>query len=277
VLGLTYTIIRIRWPNLGQSFAVTVGTLVAAPLALALLWDRLGGFKVLGIEVTLSQASSQVEAEVVGAVTATQYFSGKEAIVEQITQAIMRPEQELLEINLRDGGYWWSTRLFLVAALAEDYSGVQRLVFVEGGLARNFVGMAPPGQVRQALTTLRPILEPAYQQIKRDPPAQPGVSRLGGIVLGWTQHAFRQNDHFLGEQDLVDKVSPALLSEWLAANGRFLEKASVDWTGITDPYVIRSLLFECDSRFVALLRDGRLDRVVNRLDLAVRVARRAIG
>jgi hypothetical protein len=85
-----------------------------------------------------------MDTEVIGALANEPHYSTDQAMVEAINQAIVQPEQELLNVNLRDGRYWWSTRLFLLAALAEDYSRVQQLVFMEQGGARIFVGMAPP-------------------------------------------------------------------------------------------------------------------------------------
>ncbi|HEY3011677.1 MAG TPA: hypothetical protein VGJ36_02935 [Gemmatimonadales bacterium] len=91
-------------------------------------------------------------------------------------------------------------------------------------------------------------------------------------------HEYRQDDGaFLTELDLVVKVDRDSLHRWLFEIRRPLTTDSVDWQGITNSYLIRSLLFEFDSPYVALLRHGRLDRVVNRLDLALRVARRAMG
>lgn len=46
--------------------------------------------------------------------------------------------------------YWWSTRLFLLAALADDYSNIKQLVFVENDDERSYVGMATPAAVRKA-------------------------------------------------------------------------------------------------------------------------------
>jgi hypothetical protein len=40
---------------------------------------------------------------------------------------------QVLEINLRNGDYWWSTRLFLVAALAVEHTSVGCLAFVTEG------------------------------------------------------------------------------------------------------------------------------------------------
>lgn len=276
--ALVYGLVRSGWPDLTQLSAVTVAVLAAAPLALALLWDRLGGIKAFGVEVTLTPASTRIEIEVVGAITREQSFDGRQAIADQITQAIVRREQELLNVNLRGGQYWYSTRLFLLAALAEDYSRIQQLVFMEQGGERIFVGMASPGNVRQALATLWPTLEEYYQEIKKQPmPVQPGASRPSWIVMRWTLGPFKRDGKPVSEENLRVKVNSACLREWLFAIERPLTTDSVDWPGTSDPYLVRSLLFEHNSPYVALLRHGRLDRVVNRLDLALRVARRAIG
>ncbi|HEY3011678.1 MAG TPA: hypothetical protein VGJ36_02940 [Gemmatimonadales bacterium] len=143
LLAVVYGIVHLGWPDQAQPSAATIAALAAAPLALALLWDRLTGFKAFGFEVALAPASTRIETEVVGAITEAQHFSGNEAIVEKVTEAIVRPEQELLELNLRDGNYWWSTRLFLLAALVEDYSRIQQLVFLERGGDQIFVGWLP--------------------------------------------------------------------------------------------------------------------------------------
>src|SRR5262249_34936364 len=87
VFGLTYAFLRSRWPTLSQASAVNFAVVAAAPLALAMIWHRLTGFKLFGLEVSLSQATARIETGMVGAIAATQYFSGNEAIVERITQA----------------------------------------------------------------------------------------------------------------------------------------------------------------------------------------------
>jgi hypothetical protein len=284
LFALVYGIVRWGWPDLTQAFSVTIAALAAAPLALALLWNRLGGFKAFGFEITLTPPSAQMEPEVaavVGEITEDQSFNSDSLpyIVEGITQAIARPEQEVLELNLRDGNYWWSTRLFLLAALVEDYSRIQRLVFVEGGEERTFVGMAPPADVRRALAlaTDWPILEQAYQNLRKNPPSTPG-SELSRIVLGWSTYQFKQTWQVAPDEDLRVKVDTTSLRRWLALIGkRLTTENSVEWHGITRRYLVRALLFQFDSPYVALLRQGRLDRIVNRLDLALRLAKRAVG
>ena len=208
LFALVYGIVRSGWPELGQPSSIAVAGLAAAPLALALLWDRLGGIKAFGVEVTLIRASTQIQAELVGALTQELYGDHLSTVAEQINQAIVRPEQELLSVNLRNGQYWWSTRLFLLAALAEDYSRIQQLVFMEQEGARIFVGMASPGDVRQALATVCPILEQPYQAIKKELLRQPSVSQpsmmVTGMVTGWAT-TFERGGQPVSEETLRER------------------------------------------------------------------------
>lgn len=286
LFALVYGIVRWFWPGQTQAASIIIAALAAAPLALALLWDRLEGFKAFGLELTLIPSSVRMEpevVEVVGEITEQQTpdIDSLTGIAEKITQAIARPEQELLELNLRDGNYWWSTRMFLVAALAEDYSRIRRLVFVERGDERAFVGMASPGDVRRALATEWPILELSYQEIKNNPPPvpSPSASEPSKIVVGWNQHQFKSNNQRMSEDDpkLRVKVDTASLNKWLGKMGMRLTTESAEWRGITRPYFVQYLLVEFDSPYVALLLHRRLDRVVNRHDLALRMATRALG
>lgn len=279
LFALVYLLVRSGWLHVTQPSAVTIAALAVAPLALALLWDRLSAVKAFGVEISLTSASIRMDTEVIGALANEPHYSTDQAMVEAINQAIVQPEQELLNVNLRDGRYWWSTRLFLLAALAEDYSRVQQLVFMEQGGARIFVGMAPPSDIRRALARQWPTLEQSYQEIKSnppDPPDWPDASLIARIVYGWTPHGFYRDSAAVSEEELKEKVNPSSLHKWLLAMGKRLTTESVDWHGISRPYIVRSLLFEFDSPYVALLRHRQLDRVVNRLDLALRVARRAL-
>lgn len=286
LFALVYGIVRSSWPEQTQAASLIIAALAAAPLGLALLWDRLGGVKVLGLELTLIPSSIRIEPEVVKVVAEITEQQSLDidsltALAEKITQAIARPEQELLELNLRDGNYWWSTRMFLVAALAEDYSQIRRLVFVELGDERIFVGMVSPGNVRRALANEWPTLELSYQEIKDNLPSvpSPSASEPSKIVVGWNNHQFELNNECMREDDLKlrVKVDATSLNSWLGKMGMRLTTESAEWHGITRPYFIQYLLAEFDSPYVALLRHRRLDRVVNRHDLALKVATRALG
>jgi hypothetical protein len=71
---------------------------------------------------------------------------------------------KLLEINFGCDDYWWSTRIFLVAALAQDFTSVEAVVFVRSGDDEVFVGIASPRAVRERLAARFPIYEEAYRK-----------------------------------------------------------------------------------------------------------------
>jgi len=122
------------------------------------------------------------------------FFSGNEAIWGLIERVIKNRNIKLLEINLRTTRYWWSTRIYLQAALADDYTNIQRLVFVEGDAQRRYVGMATPGEVRRALAESQGVdLELAYREISheiRHTPDPESHSEVQRIVKKWAEHIF---------------------------------------------------------------------------------------
>jgi hypothetical protein len=284
VVGLfaaSYGLLRLAWPGLSSRGTVAVAALLAAPLALALLWPRLTGFKLFGFEVSLSQFTVRIETALDPAITSGQYFSGRRHIVEQIEHAILRPETELVEVNLRDGRYWAQTRLYLLAALADDFSAIRAFVFVEDEQKRSFLGLATPAGVRKAIAAEFPALEYGYLKLRQDQAA-----RVADLVDGWTAHPFDRRPFdeprpdgkrdLAGESELVVEVNGGLLRGWLARAGQGLDRTSIEWSGFSEPKLVRAVVRDFDGPYVALLRGERLDRVVNRGELAARVAKRAI-
>jgi hypothetical protein len=82
----------------------------------------------------------------------------------QVVGLIESQGSELAEVDLRDGTYWWPTRLYLLAALLSDYTTVKRFVFVqaaEGG--RAYAGMAKPSAGARGIALALPGVEAAYQ------------------------------------------------------------------------------------------------------------------
>ena len=77
------------------------------------------------------------------------------------------------------------------------------------------------------------------------------------------------------EADVVEKVSAQRLSDWLSNAGQRLSTDSIEWSGLSDSQMLRQILTEYRASHVALLRNGRLDRIVNRSSLALRLAERA--
>jgi hypothetical protein len=129
--------------ELTHTHRLIISAVAVTPVLLALLWEHLKGFKVGQVEITLNEVAPTVDVELASAM---QDLRGSEtpALAQAISVAADRADLKLVEVNLRSKPYWWSTRLFLLAALVEEYTRIERLIFVEGDAARRYVGMASP-------------------------------------------------------------------------------------------------------------------------------------
>ena len=87
-----------------------------------------------------------------------------------------------IEVNLLQGNYWWSTRLYLLACLAADLTQIRCIVFVDG--EGRFVGMASPAEVRRALWAAQWFLQQLYVPVLGpfDPDTPPWSQPLGIFV-----------------------------------------------------------------------------------------------
>lgn len=274
LFGLTFLFVKSRWPGLENITVIVIAVLVAAPLGIALLWPRLSGVKAFGVELSLTASSVQTNAELVGAITGQQYYSGSEHIIEQMRSVIVSGDTEILEINLRDGNYWWSTRLYLLAALVNDYSNVQAFTFVECGVERKFLGIVRPASIQKGLAKAFPALPQIYSELTVNARANPNPDqRMTQIVMTWAARLFdgKSEDEFGG------KVSPQKLTDWLNGAGQQMLTDSIEWTGVNDSHLVRGIVFDYRGSHVALLRNGRLDRIVNRFALVNRIAEQALS
>ncbi len=271
VFGATYGIVRLISSD--STTAVIWGACIAGPLALGFIWERLTGLRVFGIEVSLAQAFVWVDATLATALSASeqQYFSGNEAIFGLVDKVIENPSIELLELNLRATRYWWSTRLYLQAALVEDYTKIQRLVFVNGDAQRHYVGMAAPGEVRRALAHPPGLdLESTYREIQneaRKNPMPPEHSEARRIVDKWAIHTFTKDGQTVGEEAVKTFMPTELLTQSVV-----LETQSVEWDKPLDSPVLQALVLEKGVRFVPLTQSGRLVQVVNAEAFALHMA-----
>jgi hypothetical protein len=170
--------------------------------------------------------------------------------------------------------YWWSTRLFLLAALAQEYTKIERVVIVREDTDRIFVGLATPIAIRRVLGTRFPELERVFAQILSN------VQQLGSFtqqVVGfgaqWSHHSFGQPQH-VTESSFRQLISHGTLIDWLSAD---LETLSFQWNGtVVDKQLYASVL-RADQPYVPLLQGRRLAKVVHRHEFAERVAIQAVA
>lgn len=245
--------------------AVAVGVLAAAPLAVAFVWDRLTSVKAFGFEVSLTSTVVDVEPaleEELETELMEAFHSGKEDILKKISEALRRPAAVLMEINLRSEAYWWSTRLYLLAALLDDHSQVQRLVFVHGDNRREYVGMATPREVRRAMAKSNPALETRYREVvtKLAEVQPPEADQVKASIYQWTDGLFSN----VPEDQAMELLNADSLRSTV---GPRLETVTVADDGPEGPLLYFRILDQ-GVEFVPIVNDGRLKHVVDANALA---------
>jgi hypothetical protein len=161
---------------------------------------------------------------------------------------------------------WWNTRLYLVAALAQEMAGAHGIVFVDA--KGRFVKASAPAEVRRRLGQRWPGLEAAYRSFRNEAPT---LQQVESALWAYPTHvatAFGQPEasarHVLSVEDISDELGMATHAEVVDVEGksqRFLQREIL---GRRSPYV-------------ALLRGERLQGLVDRARLAERVAQAALA
>ncbi len=270
VFAVALTLLRHGWPDLPWAVTVSLATAAAVPMVLALLWERVRGFNVLGVSVTLAAVSVPVR-EKLATLVQEQKGSATEDLVKRLVRAIEDPAVELIQVNLLHGDYWWASRLYLLAALADDYTDIRRLVFVEKGAERIYLGMAGPRCVRRRLAIPFPEYQSAYRELVQAlihavaPGAPPG-DEVKYIATAWPAK-------LPDESKPTDRVSSDKLKEWLRDA---LVSEPMQWDGQPETSLLLYRILARDDAYVALVNGRTLRKVVNRQQLAVRIAVRSL-
>jgi Domain of unknown function (DUF4062) len=171
---------------------------------------------------------------------------------------------EIVEIRLGPTP-WWTTRLHLVAALASDFTSIRQFVFLDG--EGRYVSMASPIEVRRALTQRFPDLERAYLASRAA--AQPPRD-INQIIMMYPQELFQAFGR--PERDVKQDISRLMLSRDLGVEPSAAtveqrdDRRSLQWE-----VVLR------DKPFVAVLEEGRLAGVIDRVQMASKIAVQALG
>jgi hypothetical protein len=261
------------WPAMSRSDLVIAAALVAAPLLIGVAWHRMTGFKFAGIEVSLAAAQAtpdrSMSADMMKDAERTP-LGGSEP--PDIELAIAKAA-ELLEVDLGIPSGWWSTRLYLLAALAEDYGRVARILFVDnrppgGGV---FVGIAKPAAVRRAMASTDPRLEKAYRQARANvvlPAAPTTDSEVDAVIKQLSdQMAIGGMPEFAIKQVLDPLNAAELLPQAFDAD------AVVQWDNESD-VMLQYLVVRQPAAFVVVLRNGRVNQVIDRCTLVTTMAKR---
>jgi hypothetical protein len=268
--------VRYCWPDVPWPIALTVAAVIASPVALALIWNRVTNLRLFSLEITLREFAVFVDQDIAADVQ-DQRSSGTKALVFQIGEALEKQSATLLEINLRNGKYWWPTRLFLLAALADDYMKIDQIVFVEGAPDRRYIGMATPRAVRKGLSEA--FTEADYEakysksQGYRKPTdaGSPLRQKISDICFAWEEMfgGIEAEEHSIAGR-FIDR------SRLQACLGKELDGAFVPWDGLVTPRLQCHVLFR-PTPYTPLVQDGLLKEVASRTQLAVRIAESALA
>lgn len=272
MFGLSLVIIGALWPRSADTTKTVAAALVAAPLALSMLWPRLTGLKAFGVEISLATVAVPLDAQLTAVLMTTQPGSGVGDLLDSTTAAILT-QARVIEVNLLDGTYWWSSRLYLLCAIASDFTAIDAVAFVDTGDLRRYVGLCSPALVRSALATACPELEVIYARVKQNCWAPTAAARATAIASAWPDQFRRAapGEPASTPEDNYPIVSTQQLRDWLKANDHALEDASISWEGISTPEIVQGIVRDFDTSYVALLRGGKLARLVDRRTVVQRV------
>lgn len=286
-----------RLSPLSQPVILAIAILLAAPLALAFVWERLSSVKAFNFEIDLADVTAKLDLELLGELKdASRWHFNSDVyeysqlarpgspMREEIKTAFRKAETvELVDVKLGVGHSWWSTRLYLQAALAEDYMGIQQIVFLEdcNGHDNCLIGIASPTATRLALAAQWPILETYYKAAHEQNPVSPSEQtttpedKVVDVIKNYISQFSQQPG---GEEGLTVWVTKPLLKQWL---NQALIVSSVECQGAEcdshkPPPLLLYSIITCTAPFVALVQNRRVMQMVNRQELAVIIANSAL-
>jgi hypothetical protein len=156
---------------------------------------------------------------------------------------------------------WWNTRLHFAAALASDFTEIREFVLLDD--QGRFLTMAPPTEIRRALAKAVPRLEIAYLQSREQARSTAGPGdEIVRVVFCYPATVAAV---FAGrmEADVKQVVTPASLRELgIKGEGEVVDRFPLS----------HSDLLQHRAPYVVLMREARLEGVVDRAELATRIA-----
>jgi hypothetical protein len=248
--------------------ALVVGGLLAGPIIVALVGDRITGVKAFSIiELRLSDVAVPIESDFSGTVMSVLLEMQGSAAPDLFgtLRSVIDGRSRVLRVNLRDERYWWSTRIFLLGALASDYTNVEALVFVRGGGQQLFIGLASPRVVRDRLASRFPGYEANYRKVRAEIAQASMLSpdqELDAILTSRWSEIFSPSEEEARVLSATHDVR-----EWL---GEGLDDEPLPY-GPLSP-LLRYRIAVKAHRFAALVDGERLVAVVDRDELVRRIA-----
>jgi hypothetical protein len=182
-----------------------------------------------------------------------------------LQQSLVRsPELRVLTIDIKDGNYWWSTRLFFLATVAGEIAGTRLLVFTEQG--ERYLGAATTATVRDRLATMSMPLRQFLDQCRQQAVAVLDLARaLDQRANLWNSIVNQTIED--GERSFVTARD---LRRWLGDD--LLENSVVQEGDTVSTELLRSIV-DWPHPYVPITQNGNLRKVVARSTVADNLAR----
>lgn len=177
---------------------------------------------------------------------------------------VRAPELRVLTVDLRDGNYWWSTRLFFLAAVAGEVAGTRLLIFTESG--DRYLGAATTATVRDRIATMSPALNEFLDKCRIQTVAALDLAR----ALDQRAHLWNSIVTQAIENAERSYVTARDLRRWLGDD--LLENSVTQDGGAVSNKFLRSVV-DWPHPYVPITEGGSLRKVVARASVADSLAR----
>jgi hypothetical protein len=162
---------------------------------------------------------------------------------------------------------WWNTRLHLAAALASDFTEIKQFLVLNAGGGVELI--APPIEVRRALAKAYPKLETAYHRSRELPCGF--ASPIDCVIANYNSAIWEGSG--LPEKDFKVVVSPATLRELgVRQQGEVIEQLEQSGDLVPSADIVRRR-----APFLVLVRNGKFVGIVDRVQIASRLAQMALS
>jgi hypothetical protein len=173
-------------------------------------------------------------------------------------------DAEFLAIRI-EPTVWWNSRLHLAAALASDYTEIKEFLILDA--SGRVPVVASPVEIRRALTKNEPRFEAAYLASRQYASDNGKEDDINAIIEFYPSAIYTHFDK-ADERSIKRDLNIRSVRELGIRNeGSVLERSPGD-AGLF-PYAD---LMRGGERYVVLIRNGQLDGVIDRVDLASRMA-----
>lgn len=273
---------KFKWDDeLTRPLIVTISGLLAAPIGLPFIWERLTKVKLLDLEVELSKIIPKIDVSLANVIieeeAAAEAITSKaediQDVLTRLRSAVDQAQQaSLVKVDLGNGKRWLSSHLYLLSALAKDFTDVQQLIFVESleNHEESFVGFVAPKDLCNAFAYENPNLETVYHRafISGHTSYRQPEERIQRII-----------DQFISPEERLewmdDWVNQQLLRRWLQKKliGSCLE---IHCEPLSHKPFLFYRIIDRSAPFIALVEGRKLKFIVDRLKLASQVAEKTL-